>query len=789
MMILPESTRSILAIDVDALFSQAGISALKELLDRRSLDPSVRSPVELLLRHSLGADVGATMETIVLAQTTRAEHGFLLSAKLKVGTLDEIFDPSELSEHETYQGNVIYEKKGSSLRVGRLAEDRLVVGSAPGLRAAIDTLSGTDPGLRSAAIAPYVSSLEGNDSFAFVLGLPALYGVVDAQGSGVATLRQARAVTGVVSFSRDSFAGHARVHMDNAAEYVTRFNRLTAKTPAPSLGTGDDGAVEIPISKSPLEKTSGEVIASRAFLKQLVHAMDAVEYAEGVTHRGNVPWMNFDVGGDPNSVFINFEFRGPEEIAAFEAKVLPAGFRLAPLRILETDEPTYFLVLNAYNSSGGLVEGARAEWSVFVHDPEVDHSRFLVVEAAAENMSADAVNLITPPAPVSHAHEEGEIVSHVAEEDPDGGTPRHYFTSRIRWPQESEDRVGLAREFVAANDFIYWGNGVSDRTLYNASMHNRDAVRIAEADTKIVDETPWSAYLHPVPKHSYVYLNPLEIVISPWWNLDAPYLDVTEEYRQSLSDFKKNFYPAAVLGIAEGAVGGEGDALAPFRVGTVAPSAYFHFAVSDPGGLIDALGLHADTELAVLRILEEDVAPRPYFLLRVDAVDGMARGARVECTTFVTRNGGRPYSLVVERFAEEILPDPDLVFRLPGRVEHEVVEDDLQTTLEAPGFAFEARVDLGDTHPGLPTLDWIEAGDHVCSRSGVCDKVFYAGETMEMPVAVARPAAVQIDRLVNPWVEFLESDPAHVFVRETPQYFAWNPWRNVVIRRSKDACP
>ncbi len=779
--VLPETTRAILAVDIDALSSGEASGAVATLLDGKGSDAALTAPFEMIKHYALGADIAATMESILLAQTTDVQDGFLLVAKLKGRRLAGVFDMAELAEAAPYEGYAIYTKRESDLRLSLLPDGRLLVGSEAGLRAAIDTLEGEDPGVGVSAIGPYLSALDAVEPFAFVSGLPALYGEVDAPGPGAATLRQARAVSGALSFGEDSFAGHVHFHGDNADDYVARFNELVADTTTAPLTVGDAGTVDVQIASSALEKTPEEILESRALLKKLVHAMDAVDYAEGVFHGGNVPWMNFDVGGDPNSIFINFEFRDRAQIEAFEANELPEGFVLAPLRILETDEPTYFLVLNVYNSSGELVAGARAEWSVFVEDPEDGHPRFLVVQAAAANVSADSVNLLTLPEPVTHEFEGGDIVSYVGVEDPDGGEEQHYFSSRVVWPQDPEDRVGFARQFVAANDFIYWGNGVADRTLYNATMHNREGVRISDADIAITDDSRWSSYIKPVPKHSYVYLNPLEIVISPWWNLDARYLDVTEDHLQALVDFKNSFYPAAVLGIAEAAVVGEGDALAGFTVGTSVPSAYFNFVITDPGGLKDALGLPESTRLAAIRALESDTDAKHYLSLRVYGVDGMSKGNRAEWTVFVEGDDGRPQSLIVDLLTEEVVADPELFLRLPSVVEHGTSQGELRTTLKSRLIEFEASIDLGRAHDALPTLDWVEAGDWVCRRNGACDKIFYDGQTMEESVVLAGPDAVDIQRFSTTWDDFVASDPASVFVRENVRNYAWNPWRNVGV--------
>lgn len=775
--LLPARTRAVLAVDVDALRSEASGGGFGAVLEGAGSEAALEAPARLIRRYTLGADLAATMHELVLAQVSRGPDGFLLVAEPRVPGLAEVFGAVRLAEAGAYRGQTLYDAGDSGLHVTRLDDGRLLVGGAAGVRAAIDTLDGRDAGVAAGPMGAVLPHLDGAGPIDFLAGLPALDREVAPRGPGTATLARALAVSGTLVLEGDSFEGRVRIHTDNAREYVARFNELVADTGTMPLSLGDDGAIHVDLPRSRLARTPSEVLAARTLLKALVHGMDAVDHAEGVFHGGNAPWMNFDVGGDPNSIFINFEFENEEQIRAFEARELPEGFRLAPLPILDTDEPTYFLVLNVYNSSGGLVEGARAEWSVFVEDPIDGHPRFLVVQAAAENVSADPVNLITSPEPVSHVFQDGDIVSYVGVEDPEGGEERHYFSSRIVWPQDPEVRVGFAREFVAANDFIYWGHGVADRVLYNASVHNREAVLIPDSQVTLADDSRWAEYVKPTPKHTYVYLNPLEIVISPWWNLDADHLDLTPEHRRTLIEFKDNFYPAAVLGIAEAAVAGDGDALAPFTVGGSTPSVEYNFVIDDPAGLEDALGLPPETRLAALRLLEGEDEPRHYLSLRVDQVDG--RWGTAEWTVFVTGEDGRPHALVVDLLSEEAIFDPELLLRLASVVEHELADGRLQTTLGSESVDFEAAVDLRRTGSALPTLDVVEAGDRVCRRNGVCDKVFYDGKTMEEPVGVVDPGGVEVTRFATPWDAFVARRPASVFVRSGLRRFARNPWHNV----------
>ncbi len=779
--VVPQATRGVLAVDFAGLLSGPAATEIAKLLDGNGADEALGSPFETIQRYMLDADIATSIESAILADPVDPTDGKLLVAKVvdRVLALDDIFGSSRLDRVEGIRGQEIYADPDSGRMFTLLRDGRLLIGREAGMRAALATLDGNDPGVQAGAIGPDLTSLDTTAPFSFVYGLPALYREIDPPGPGAVSLRRAEAVSGAIWFDAETFAGGVALHSDNAETFVERFNRLVAGIDTPALRVGDTGAIEVDIPATAYDRTPEEIVASRALLKQLTHGMDAVDYTDGVIHGGNVPWLNFDVGGDPNSIFINFEFIDQTAIARFEADELPAGFKLAPIRIFESDEPTYFLVLNVYNSSGGLVEGARAEWSVFVEDPEGGHPRFLVVQAAAASISADSVNLLTDPEPVSHELDDGRIVSYVGVEDPDTDEVSHYFTSSIVWPQQPEDREGFAREFVAANDYIYWGNGVSDRTLYNASVHNRDGVRIPDSDIEIADDSRWARYVAARPKHTYVYLNPLDIVISPWWNLDADYLDVNDDFRGELIAFKNNFYPFTVRGMAEAAVAGDGDVLAAFTAGASAPTAHFNFRIVDPQGLANILDLPNDSELAKVRILEGDVDEDYYLSLRVYQLTGALDGLRAEWGVYTAEAGGRPRVTVLDVLTDDAVVDPVRALLLPDVVEHGSSEDRMMTTLVSDDIAFQVEVDLASSESALPTLDWVETADQVCRLNGVCSKFFYDGMTMETPVLAASSSAVDISRLSTPWDEFIASEPTSVLLRSDAQASAWNPWVNV----------
>ena len=221
------------------------------------------------------------------------------------------------------------------------------------------------------------------------------------------------------------------------------------------------------------------------------------------------PLVQFKVEATPASVYFNFEL-DPARVSGLEAE-LDLPFSLAPIRCVDGEEPFHCLTLNIYRVSG-LVNGIRAEWSLYIEDSE-GKPRYLVVEAVADANSLDSVNLMTRAGDVTHS-ETNESLDSVAVAE-DGG---RFASSCHAW--KDAPRVRVAPEWVEANDYIYWLTGICDRTFYDSGMANPKARRIDLANVSIEDTTRWGAMVNPQPRHVIVYENEIEFAISPWWNLD-----------------------------------------------------------------------------------------------------------------------------------------------------------------------------------------------------------------------------------------------------------------------------
>ncbi len=222
------------------------------------------------------------------------------------------------------------------------------------------------------------------------------------------------------------------------------------------------------------------------------------------------PALSFSILADPPSIYFNFEI--PEaRLQSFTDYInLSEGLTLAPIVCLEGDSPAFYLTLNIYEVSG-LVSGPRAEWSTYIADPE-GLPRYLVLEAQAAKGSMDPVNLVTRAGSVMHRREGDLLQSEVVALD------GNVFSSQLDCGA-SCPTVRPAAQWIAANDYIYWRNGVCDRVWYNASLFDATVQLLPKSACQIYDHTHWRAFVGSQPRHVLQFEGGLDLMVSPWYNV------------------------------------------------------------------------------------------------------------------------------------------------------------------------------------------------------------------------------------------------------------------------------
>jgi hypothetical protein len=743
--------------------------------------PWAQGPLQILEQQSAGMDIAGNAARVVLAQMSADPNEFLLLAELDTVDVDTLSAGAGLVNPRFHLGYPLWEIGATGLELAKIDTHTLAIGSAATVDNALDSYVGVKDDIDRGPLGPYIGALELGPVWpnSLVYGLPALYGATTAPGSGAFSLSQTLAVNSVFSHTGGTLAGPLNFFGDNAVSYHDKMSEQLAGYPMPSmLSFGNIVSIGL-TGLSPEDDLL-------PLLKTLVIEMDGVDYAAEVIHGGNPPFLNFLVGENPNSIFINFEFKDQQARDDFEAAHLPQGFSLAPLRIIEDETPRYYLVLNVYQSSGNLVSGARAEWSVFVNDPYTGEPRFLVIQAAADSITADSVNLLVLT-PDAITHELSPTAIETCYDVPDctapGATPG--FASTIDWPQSPETRMTFDRQFVVANDYIFWGNGVADRGLYNSSVFNREGVLVDPAQFSVTDNTEWSAFVNASPVHTLVYLNPLDIVVSPWWNLDEPYLDPIIEAPGAspsytdLVNFKNGFYPNLIKGEAQSAIRGEWVALASTYISDSVPTARYHFPLLDAVGLLTGVagpGVHTPAAIGLF----DGETPGHYLTLNVYKRESDACGIRAEWVTYVEGADGRADSLRVDTIASQPCLDPVSLMTLTAAVDQSYDGvDTLDTVIDTPFIQFDATVDLSLATGAQVGLDWLESGDLVCSVNGVCDKVYIEGQQLMEEAQLAGTAAVTIHAMATPWDSYIDTGAVRAGVRLVPALQALNPWRTM----------
>jgi hypothetical protein len=244
----------------------------------------------------------------------------------------------------------------------------------------------------------------------------------------------------------------------------------------------------------------------KRFIYSQLYLRDAIFIILG---RGR-PLVRFTVEATPPSIYFNFALK-PEQVERIEDD-LGLPHPLAPIRCVAGEEPFHCLTLNVYRVSG-LANGLRAEWSLYIREPSTGKPRYLVVEACADAGSMDPVAIISKKGEVSHARSEKGLATDVRSAD------GSRFRSLCPNPAAGEP-VRAAPEWIEANDYIYWMNGICDRAFYDAGMANARTIGLDPSQVEIEDGTRWGRLAEPTPRNVVVFQDAIELVLSPWWNVD-----------------------------------------------------------------------------------------------------------------------------------------------------------------------------------------------------------------------------------------------------------------------------
>lgn len=497
------------------------------------------------------------------------------------------------------------------------------------------------------------------------------------------------------------------------------------------------------------------------------------------------PLVGFTVESSPPSIFVNWIVPDERAEAFFAEAGLAPGFELAKVRILESDpEPRYWLSLNVYRVSG-ITTGVRAEWSTYVDDGDGD-PRFMILQARAAEGSLDPIGPLALPEPFTHRSEpDGTIRTTMRATELRNGVPvltnRNLFTSTITLPQP-EDRTFVvpSDEWVTANDFIYWVNGVNDRVFYDASAHSAPLLSVDLDAVELLDDSVWAPYLDPAPAHVLVYLDEIRFVISPWWNVTELDGRVDPATVSSLRSLKRTIYGGMTEQMALGVRLGSAEPVLGSAVAADAPSTHWHWRVP-PERLEQfaaAVGLAPGLSLASVP-LEVGEQPEHWLSLHVYERTGEGAGTRAEWSTHV-HDGTAVRELVLDSHSSRRWLDPVSLFSPGTTVQQATVGDEVRTELDSGTTRFSSAFvapSEGDATGVRPSRVWVAAGDLRYWRNGVADQVLYDGGRLAVRTSID-PAGVQVEHS-GPWSSFSSSTPDRVWLDRGGSAWAATPWINL----------
>ena len=246
-------------------------------------------------------------------------------------------------------------------------------------------------------------------------------------------------------------------------------------------------------------------------MKRLLYSQLQVAQAFKVLIGRGAPLVRFTVEADPPSAYLNFAVR-PDRLDQFASHCgLPPGLELAPIRCIEADEPFVCLTANIYRVSG-LANGVRLEWSTYVYGDRPGVPRYMVVGAVSSLFSIDPVDIFTKTGLCTYQRTDRHLAARAE-------TERGAFSFEVDLPH-GDPATLPTRQWVEANDLIYWRNGVCDRVYYDAGFHNTPMWELDPGALHLVDTTEWASWVDPRPRHALFCSGPLDLVMSPWWNLE-----------------------------------------------------------------------------------------------------------------------------------------------------------------------------------------------------------------------------------------------------------------------------
>ena len=140
-----------------------------------------------------------------------------------------------------------------------------------------------------------------------------------------------------------------------------------------------------------------------------------------------------------------------------------------------------------------------------------------IEDVNSDALSLNPFDLWTPPTEFEYALQ-ADTLSADIKADPAGLADKFYVEFDI--PSVDKQSVSLRKDWILANDRIYWRNGIYDRLQYNGLLLDAHVVEVSPESAIIDDNTAWAEFVDETPVQIAIFRKPLQFVIRPWFNAE-----------------------------------------------------------------------------------------------------------------------------------------------------------------------------------------------------------------------------------------------------------------------------
>lgn len=280
---------------------------------------------------------------------------------------------------------------------------------------------------------------------------------------------------------------------------------------------GKDEIKDAETTESIIRKPYGHTpsgLKARQAVKNGLYGALGFSTAVGVAKGVEPPLVQFQVKADPPSLFYNFPIDEAQIQGLKDYIGLPDDWTLLPVTSVEGEAPEHMMSLNVYEV-GGITEGLRAEWSVYVDRGDGEPSYF-VFKTHVEKFSMDPENIVTRPAKsFTHGIEDGAICTNILGHDGEA------FSIRVPLDDTQEPReLKSDRQWLAANDYIFWPGGICDKVFFSSDVYNAPLIDHSSDDVELTHRALHTQFLKKGPPTVLALSKPATFIVSPWDNVD-----------------------------------------------------------------------------------------------------------------------------------------------------------------------------------------------------------------------------------------------------------------------------